>query len=414
MSRRVLTAVTAVSLCLGATAFAAKTPVIHDIAPGSRPDITADEKGHLHVAYEGFKTGSKVQEIFYVESSDDGATWTSPVNISKTPGTSSHPDMEIEHSGAIDVVWSDSTPGVKYPDIFFSRSTDGGKSWIQPVDIATTPGKSSDPCLDIGPDNSIHVAWCDTSTGDNNQDIYYSYSVDCGKTWGKNSTFPDQDISSTPGASTEPTIAVDDEGIVHVAWVDTSSKNQSPQIYYAQKTKDSWTKAANVSKTSGVAFHPNIDCGKGKVFLAWSDNSNKSKNPQILCMVGNRRGEFNEQITISTTPGSAREAAISADISGRVGIVWTGVASGTTKPDVYGRISVDNLDDVSKVLNLSNQQGMSKHPDVTICGSKMFAAWEQSVGGKSLLKITTRDMNDVATGPSREAGSLHAVPSNSR
>ena len=171
---------------------------VHNVAEGTKPRIAADANGHLHAVFEGYLEGSKIPDVFYSESSDQGKTWTAPKDISTTPGISTHPDIAVEKSGAIDVVWSDAGADVKSPDIFFTRSVDGGDSWSPITDISNTPGASTKPAIAVGPDNSIHAVWCDTSKGETNLDIYYTSSTDGGKTWAKNPLLPDKKILVTP------------------------------------------------------------------------------------------------------------------------------------------------------------------------------------------------------------------------
>lgn len=394
-----LAAVTAVSLSVGLTALAAvKTPDVRDLAQGRNPIIGSSADGHLHVVYEGMAKGAKAQDILYCESSDEGATWSPPVNVSNTPGVSKEPDMVVEKSGAIDVVWCDSTADEKYPDIFFARSTDSGKSWTQPVDIASTPGRSTDPCIAVGPDNTLHVAWGDTSTGEKNQDIYYSSSTDGGQKWGNNPLLPAVDISSTPGTSSEATLIVDDSGTVHAAWVDTSSGKERPDVYYSQKSKDSWSKAVDISNTKGASTHPTLACNNGKLYLAWSENTPQEKNPDIWCAVATD-GKFAKAFNVSNSPGVSTGPVMLADKQDRVALVWSDTASGDNKPDVYGRFSFDGLKNVSKLMDISNTESSSKNASITMIGDKIFLIWEELVGSKVILQTKSMGLKGISTGP---------------
>ncbi len=117
---------------------------VQDVCQGETPRIAADGNGNLYVVFAGCKQGSKVQDIFCSSSADGGLTWTSPIDVSNTPGTSSHPDIAVEKNGAIDLVWGDTTD-ITSPDIFFVRSQDKGKTWTDPFNISNTPGVSAEP-----------------------------------------------------------------------------------------------------------------------------------------------------------------------------------------------------------------------------------------------------------------------------
>ena len=385
-----------------------KSAQIYDIATGTSPAIASDGQGHLHVAFEGKELDKSVVDIFYAESSDDGKTWTSPKDVSGTPGNSSHPDIAVERDGGIDVVWADTTSGETSPDIYFSRSADGGKTWTQAADISNTPGASTEPAVAISPDNSIHVIWSDTSKGDKNRDIYYASSTDGGKTWAKDPLLPATDISNTPGNSSEPTIAIGQGGMVNAAWLDSTPGESHPDVFYTQNVEGKWTNMTNVSHSPRISSHPALACGggKGKVFLVWSDNSRKEKAADIWCRISHTDDHFSkgQPINISSTPGLSTEPAIATGEKGRVAIVWADSSSGEKSPDIFARVSLDGGGDFSNVMDLSNTPGVSKHPDVTIAGSKMFVVWEDInvEGTKSTCKVTALDIKDLGTGPAQD------------
>ena len=60
-------------------------------------------------------------DIFFARSSDSGATFSSPQNLSNNPGNSSVAKIVADKNGSLNVVWQDLTPNVN--QIFFSRYT---------------------------------------------------------------------------------------------------------------------------------------------------------------------------------------------------------------------------------------------------------------------------------------------------
>jgi hypothetical protein len=411
MRRGVLAAVMASGLCFCFAAFADVASEINDVASGTFPRLASDEKGNLHVAFERSEPGAK-PEIYYTQSSDGGKHWTPPTDISMTPGKSSHPDIAVERNGAIDVVWLDTKSGETRPAIFSSRSRDGGKTWTEPMDVSNTPGIASEPALATGPDDSVHVIWIDTTSGVKRPDVFYSCSTDGAKTWTKALM-----ISDTPGVSSRPTIATDSDGTVHVAWKDTTSGETHPDIYYVQKkSRDAWTKPAfDVSNSARISDFPSIACGQGKIFLAWSDNSRKEKSPDIWCSLSGKNAKFSQPLNISNTPGVSSEPSVTPDREGCMAVVWADTSSRINNADIYARLSVDGLNDVSGVMDISHAKGDCKHPDVALVGDRMFVIWQEDDGERSLLKMTAKAIRNIGAGPSRKVDeSIRAVPSNSR
>ncbi len=347
----------------------------HFISNGFRPVIAADGSGNLHVAFEAYGSGKHVTDIFYTTSTDLGAHWSKPYNLSETLGVSKHAAIAIEKSGAVDVVWADSNEEGKMPDIFFSRSSSGGHTWSAPIDISNLAGVSSEPALAIGPDNSINVVWSEREVLNTGKEILYVSSTDGGKTWS-----PHLSIGNTIGSSSAPTISAPPDGLLYTAWSDTTSEETHSDIFYCQCQHGIWTKAVNISKSAGPSAQPSITSSKGKVFLTWSDSS-KSKTPaKIWLAVGGAGGKFDNLVDASDTTGSAIQPSLAArgdDLT----LVWTETKSEGIQRGIRGIVSSDNGSTFSKGFDISAFQSDCKNPDSTIQAGNLYTVWEE-VSGK--------------------------------
>jgi hypothetical protein len=134
------------------------------------PDITFDYTANIYIVWKD--EVSKNAEIMAVKSSDYGATWTAPFNISNTTGFSRSPSLKADLIGNVNVVWMDQTPG-NY-EVYFSRSTDGGTTWSQAVNASNTTGDSQNPKLGLNSMGYLFIAWIDKTLG--NPDVYFSRS----------------------------------------------------------------------------------------------------------------------------------------------------------------------------------------------------------------------------------------------
>jgi hypothetical protein len=394
MTRAISIAVAVIAMVFSSCA--AWATAITTITQGVHPRVAADHAGNLSVVFEGFYKGSDIRDILYCGSHDGGRTWAPPVNVSRTPGVSTTPAIAIENSGAIDVVWRDTSSGELSPDIYFNRSNDGGKTWGTALDISNTPGVCTDPAIAVGADGSIHAVWIDTSLYNGRPDVFYSCSTDSGKTWSHY-----EDISPTPGISTEPFIVVASDRVIHSGWVDTTSGEEHPDIYYVRKVPDSpWTKPVDISNSPRMSHHPSISCGQqGKVYLCWSDNSQKENAADIWCVIG-RNGKFAKPINISDTPGVSSQPSLAAGEAGRVGIVWSDTSLKRTRPDIYARVSTDSGSDFSNVLtDISDMEDSAIRPSATFVGTKMIVVWEAVRGSLSTLKMTSVELKNIGTGP---------------
>ena len=183
------------------------------------------EAANVHVVWEnpldGLGTG--IPDILYRRSADSGATWTpnpattAPTNLSNTPGVTSKAAAVAVSGSTVHVVWVET---IGNDEIVYTRSTDGGANWSAPVNISATSAKSAKPAIAAN-GSGVYVAWEDDGSGGG--DIYYRYSTDGGLNWLPNPAGAPQNLSNNPGRSSEPSIAVDAaSGVVHIVWFDFS------------------------------------------------------------------------------------------------------------------------------------------------------------------------------------------------
>jgi hypothetical protein len=159
---------------------------------------------NIHVVWRESIIGGS--EILYKQSTDGGATWSSSQNLSGTTGISHNPFIAVVGSN-IHVVWSDNITG-NY-EIFYKQSTDGGATWSSSQNLSGTTGVSYGPSIAVDGCN-FHVVWWDNITG--NDEIFYKQSTDGGATWSSS-----QNLSETPEPSRVPFVAVFGCN-AHVVW----------------------------------------------------------------------------------------------------------------------------------------------------------------------------------------------------
>ncbi|MBK7997052.1 MAG: hypothetical protein IPK14_27875 [Blastocatellia bacterium] len=124
-----------------------------------------------------------------------------PLNVSKSISRSIQPHTVIDKQGAINSVWSDDRTGALR--IYYSRSTDNGISFTDPVDVSLTDNANISPQISIAPDNSIHIAWQECP--DIACQISYSRSTDQGKSFSEPKNIsPDIEFSELPSIITNP------------------------------------------------------------------------------------------------------------------------------------------------------------------------------------------------------------------
>jgi hypothetical protein len=186
----------------------------------------------------------------------------------ESPETSPHPGVAIDPDDVIHLAWADTSSGIW--DIYYALSTDGGDTFSEPIQInaEATSAVRGHPTLAVGSDGRVHVAWEEMRDGD--WDIYYAHLES-----GGSFSAPIQDSDDATGTDqTRPAIAVERDGTVHLAWQDSRAGNWD--IYYARSTDGAASFEANLrvnEETRGQQVDPAIGVdGQGRVHVAWADD----------------------------------------------------------------------------------------------------------------------------------------------
>lgn len=153
--------------------------------------ITADRKGRIHVVWsDGKIEPGSVQEVYYSRSTDGGTTWMPQQMLSNNDGRhSAFPggDLTGTTSDTIAFAWRDSTSGPKNWDVHLAVSTDGGISWQAPKALTSSPLMQSDPQVVVDKHGGLYLIFHEYSTncpGGYCASVYFGYSSDGGNSWG--------------------------------------------------------------------------------------------------------------------------------------------------------------------------------------------------------------------------------------
>src|SRR5690348_8061220 len=127
----------------------------------------------VHLSRFGKILGVVVAGIFALCANAQAQTFSAPTNVSNNLHFSMTPQVAVDASGNINVVWEDDT--ATNQNILFGRSTDGGVTFTTKA-ISNTTGNSSSPRICVDGKGAINVAWVDDFPG--NQVVYFSRSTD--------------------------------------------------------------------------------------------------------------------------------------------------------------------------------------------------------------------------------------------
>jgi len=186
----------------------------------SPSSLAVDEEGNTHITWYGTNYGDTYPSYIRYSCKPYGSSWLDSELVSTDSNSwVMHASMALGPSGTIHVAWNDysnNPPEIRYKMKFY------GGNWPSSYDIINTegndywgPGYNS---LAVDSDSTVHIVWGSGSdyggSGDDN-DIFYRYKSN-GNDWGV------IDVVSTGSTygSWYPLICVDNNKALHVMWLE--------------------------------------------------------------------------------------------------------------------------------------------------------------------------------------------------
>ncbi len=286
-------------------------------APNNAKYLAVDSDGRLHIVWRDDR--DRNFEIYH--RARIGGIWGSEERLTFDEGESARPNLAADGSGVVHLAWNDdrignmeiyhrfwafgawsketrvtSTSGDSYASALVGVGDTLHMVYMETIGLATQimyrafrsmawsaataltaveTGNRLVPAIDRGPDGSLHVAWADTRTdawGDNGK-IYYRRKT--GGVW-----LAEELVTDPAMNAMRPTIAVDDSGYVHVAWID--ARGTFEQIYYRRRGPGGWEGEIAVTNEPCTHYHPSIDIAGGDVVLAYWDTHVSDFNSEIF------------------------------------------------------------------------------------------------------------------------------------
>lgn len=221
----------------GKTLSAAKAMPV-DLQPAKddqvQPTLASIASGHA-IAWEDRRHG---HTVVYTSRSDDAQNWSAPLRVSQNPtgqaannlgrGTGAmRPSLTAAGADALAVAWLDKRDFLSGYDVYAAMSGPGGGNFGRNLKVQDSFGDSiAQWHAAIAGDarGNLAVAWDDERDG----------SADIWLAWATAEGFSDNVTPAAgPGQQSDPVLALDDAGTLHLAWIDRSADGHSRLRYVA-------------------------------------------------------------------------------------------------------------------------------------------------------------------------------------
>jgi hypothetical protein len=168
----------------------------------------------VYVAW--FDIAPGLQNVSFTRSSNQGVSFSAPVN--ESPNSQSAMDVAVQASSPkVYLVWDDVSAGRR--QVFFSRSTNNGASFQPPVNLSKSSADLYAPLLSSEGDE-LYVSWAlETGSvgGVPNFDIVLAASDDGGATFS-----PSTNLTVTPNNRSVDATTVIADRVAYIAWSEGS------------------------------------------------------------------------------------------------------------------------------------------------------------------------------------------------
>ncbi|HEV2488611.1 MAG TPA: sialidase family protein [Candidatus Acidoferrales bacterium] len=278
-----------------------------------KPYIVADNSnspyaGNLYIGWTRWNLADS--EILLTRSTDDGKTWSKPIEIDSVRGLPRDDNGALEGfagavgpDGTLYVVWADGN------HIIFTTSHDGGQTFAPTREIIKTAPimfqveavarSNGFPQIAIDPRGGkaglIFVSWSDYRNGD--VDVFCSTSVDQGATW-------------TPAVRVN-TDGIHDGADQYFQWLAVDPSDGSANIVFYDRRRDpqnrkqivvlarstdggqtfrnfAWTDDAFDAQSVFMGDYTGLTAWNGKVYGVWTEKPNR---PAEQAQRGNQAGQ---------------------------------------------------------------------------------------------------------------------------
>jgi hypothetical protein len=340
-------------------------------------------------------------DILFKKSDDNGVTFSKVINLSNNIEYSERPQIAVSKDG-IFIVWADKVRDNNNKQIKFTKSEDNGVTFSKVINLSNNSKNSDNPEISSFNEN-VYMIWQEsdqknTNSNNNKKNIVFKRSQDKGNTFNNSLHL----IKNTKDAF--PKINAYGNN-VYVVW---NNENKNNSGLFLVKSSD---KGSNFEKTIKLSDHSNsgesqIAVDKNQILVVWggflsknidnvyyvksNDNGNtftSSKTISDKIKITSNTNDYNNLDEIIKNPIN-----VEATNNNLSFIVWQDTLSNENADILLLYNQTDN-NNITKLLNLSNNKSFSECPSIDIENNNVYVIWEDFISGNHEILFTNIPLN---------------------
>ena len=322
-------------------------------------------------------------DIFFIKSNDKGKTFSMPINLSNNTEFSERPQIAVSENG-IFIIWADEIDK-NNKEIMFTKSLDNGATFSKVINISNTLKNSNRQEISAYNKN-VYIVWQDTQQNNTNSSIMFKSSIDGGNTFNNSIELMNNTDDSFPKISSYG-------NYVYVVWNNENKENSGLFFVRSSNQGDNFEKAIKIEYTN--SGESQIAVNGNKVLVVWGGLDSKNIH-NIYFVNSNDNGStftglktVSEKITGSSNTSDYNQLTkiIKNPLNVEVNnynlsyIVWQDTISQQNQDILLTLSNQTDNNDYTKILNLSNNIGVSECPSIAISGNNVYVIWEDFISG---------------------------------
>lgn len=358
------------------------------LAYSARPVLAVDSLGRVHLVFNDDSEGNS--ELYHMIWN---GTWSAAQRITETDGRSFGACI-VAKGFRTHLVYMERVSG--YLEIMY-RFFDF-LMWSDAVPVTNVgSGDRMVPTIDIDTAGTLHVAWWDTREdppGNTNGKIYYRERTG---TW-----LDEERLTDVTVDAMRPTIAADDSGYVHVAWID--ERDTYDQIYYRRRGPSGWENEIALTSRDATHYHPSLATADNDVFIAYWDNHYSEMNSEVFFR-RQTHGVWGGAYRVSNGDGPSTLCCLIAEPNRNVHIAWVDERDGNQ--EIYYRAYIDPANGIGDDGNdetpgdIAVATALNLHPNpfrnstrirLSLAGESDIELSIYSVDGRRIRRIAKRSL----------------------
>jgi hypothetical protein len=339
------------------------------------PRLISLDNNKVYVVWSDFSYGEN--EILLSASKDGGITFSAPINLSNTTGSSFNPQIAAVGENVY-VVWDDQTYG--NDEVLFAVSRDNGTTFKVTNISNSSSENSTDPRI-AAAGKYVYIVWTEQNPATGHDNIMLRVSADEGRTFGNTNNLS----NNSYGNARNPQIMAI-ENYFYATWSSEHSSQDSSSEIFLRSSRDngqSFSDIVNLSQTDGSeSVDQRLAVSGNDLFVVWHDYT--STISDVLFKKVRNGGTSFDNTTINLSNDNAENAAGSgsaqiAASGNNVYMIWYELTV-SGKNTLFFRASHDVGESFGNKLVIDNATGVAFPQQIAASGMDVYIVWQSNIG----------------------------------